>query len=76
MNEGLGRFDGRALSCWGGVATMEKLTEAFRELDASDIEAIVSEFAWRAEVMAEANGDWSRVYALIACAAVDALHAK
>lgn len=55
---------------------MEKLTEAFRELDASGIEAIVSEFAWRAEVMAEANGDWSRVYALIACAAVDALHAK
>ncbi|PSK63412.1 hypothetical protein B0E53_04659 [Micromonospora sp. MH33] len=55
---------------------MNDLVTAFRELDAGDLDAIVSEFAWRAEVMAEANGDWSRVYALIACAAVDALNAK
>jgi hypothetical protein len=55
---------------------MENLVCAFRELDASDLDAIVAEFAWRAEVMAEANGDWSRVYAVIACAAIDARNAK
>jgi hypothetical protein len=55
---------------------MDKLTEAFRYLDADDLDAIVAEFAWRAETMAEANGNWAAVYALIACAAVDALNDK
>lgn len=55
---------------------MDKLAEALSALPADDLEAIVCEFSWRAEVMAETNGDWSRVYAVIACAAVDALNSR
>ncbi|MDZ5446601.1 hypothetical protein U2F26_28410 [Micromonospora sp. 4G57] len=56
---------------------MENLVTAFRELDADDLDVMADEFYQRTEKCLDAGKSaWARVYALIACAAIDALDGK
>ena len=56
---------------------MESLVCAFRELDANDLDCMAGEFYERTvKCLEDGKGNWARVYALIACAAIDALNAK
>lgn len=54
---------------------MDQLTEALADVPAEDLDAIIAEFAYRAEEYAAVDSPYSRVYAAVACAAIDALNA-
>ncbi|MBM0226460.1 hypothetical protein [Micromonospora sp. ATA51] len=54
---------------------MENLVTAFRQLEADDLDVMADEFYTRTEKCLENGQDaWAQVYALIACAAIDALN--
>jgi hypothetical protein len=56
---------------------MQDFVAAFAELDTDDLDVMADEFHQRTERCLTAGQDgWARVYALITCAAIDALNGK
>ncbi|SBT51979.1 hypothetical protein [Micromonospora auratinigra] len=56
---------------------MTDLVSAFRELDAADLDCMADVFYRLTETAFDVGKDnWAQVYALIACAAIDALDAQ
>jgi hypothetical protein len=54
---------------------MDQLTAALADLDRADLGAIAAEFSYRSHAHLDAGSPWTRTYAAIASAALDALNA-